>query len=209
MKKLLYLVGFFSVYLDAVPKTVLIIRHGEKTEKDQEVDFKQWHFKKSKPLSVRGWERAHALAPYFYKGSDIVNKYGEIKALFAPKPDNYYKSVRPIETITPLSDLLKIRINTDFALDKDQIPALVKHVKNDKGLHGQVVLIAYEHKHIPELLDAFDVKNHLKKWPSKVFDWVVVLEFDVNSGECVKYKIQPQQLLYGDSKSVAISPCLS
>lgn len=202
MKKLLFVLGFFSAYLEAVPKTVLIIRHGEKTAKDEKVDFEKWHFAKSKPLSVRGWERAYALAPFFYMDSDIIKKYGEIKGLFAPKPDNYYKSVRPIQTITPLSGFLKMDINSDFALDKDQIPALVKYIKADKALHDQVVLIAYEHHHIPALLQAFKVKNYLKKWPNNVFDWIVILELDTTSGECIKFSIEPQQLLYGDSKLV-------
>lgn len=202
MKKLWCVLGFFSIGLEAVPKTVFIIRHGEKTAKDEQVDFERWHFSKSKPLSVRGWQRAFALAPCFTMESDIIKKYGAIKGLFAPKPDNYYKSVRPIQTITPLSGLLNIGINHDFALDKDQIPALVKHIKGDRSLHDQVVLIAYEHHHIPALLDAFKVKNHLKAWPNDVFDWIVVLEFNTKSGECINYTILPQQLLYGDSKSV-------
>jgi len=205
MKKLWCLLSFFAMSLDAVPKTVFIIRHGEKTAKNQQVDFEEWHFSKSKPLSVRGWQRAFALAPYFSMESDIIKKYGQIKALFAPKPDNYYKSVRPIQTITPLAGLLGLRINHDFALDKNQIPALAKHITEDSALHGQVVLIAYEHHHIPALLDAFKVKNHLKAWPNNVFDWVVVLEFDTDSQECVSYAILPQQLLYDDSKTAGIA----
>lgn len=204
MNKLIFAFCCLVMNLDAVPKTVFIVRHGEKTTKKESLHFEQWYFKDSKPLSVRGWERAYALAAFFGMESDIIKKYGPIHALFAPKPDAYYKSVRPIQTITPLANLLHKDINYNFALDKDQIPALAEHITNNKALDNKVVLIAYEHHHIPALLDAFKVKKHLKKWPNDVFDWVVILEFDTKTEECVKYSIQPQQLLYGDSNSIGV-----
>jgi len=209
MKKVLFLISCFSVGLNAVPKTVFIVRHGEKTEKKEPVRFEQWYFKDSKPLSVRGWQRAYALVPYFSMDSAIIEKYGHIKALFAPKPDNFYKSVRPIQTITPLSKALHMDINSYFALDHNGIPGLVKHIKEAESLHNEVVLIAYEHDHIPDLLKAFKVKNYLTKWPNNVFDWVVILEFDTRTGECVAYSIQPQQLLFGDSGSTNVAPTVA
>lgn len=204
MKKFWLALGFVSIDIVAVPKTVFIIRHGEKTKSKEEVNFEKWSFKKSKPLSVRGWQRAYALVPLFSMESDFIKKYGPVKALFAPKPDNYYKSVRPIQTITPLSDALNIGIDCNFALDKDQIPELARSIKEDQLLDNEVVLIAYEHHHIPALLKAFNVKNYLKQWPNNVFDWVVVLNFDTKTGECINYSIQPQQLLFGDSQKVVL-----
>ena len=200
MKKCLLLVSCFFATLNAAPKTVLIIRHAEKTAKKEPVHFEKWNFKSSKPLSVRGWQRAYALAPYFSMQSEIINAYGSIDALFAPMPDAVYESVRPIQTITPLSQKLSMKINCKYGLD--QMSEMVDFIMHKKKFNKKVVLIAYEHHHIPALLKAFKVNDGLSAWPNDVFDWVVALDFDIKSGECLKCSIVPQQLLYEDSAKV-------
>lgn len=201
MKRVVCLVlSLVSIELCSVPARVFIIRHGEKTKQKQQVDFKQWHLKKSKPLSVRGEERAYALAPYLSQQLELMS--GSLKGIFAPKPDAAYNSVRPIQTITPFSKKVHMAINTKFGLD--QMADMVDHIMTKPKYHDGVVVIAYEHKHIPALLSQFQVPNALAKWPGKVFDWLVSLEFDTKTGRVVNYSINPQQLLYGDSAKVHI-----
>ena len=105
-----------TLQLFAIPKHVMIIRHGELTpQPEANVDFTGWHLKKiqienSQPLSSRGWQRAYALIPFFTMQPSML-KYGNIVGLYAPYPNQNYNSVRPIQTLTPLSQKMKKKIN--------------------------------------------------------------------------------------------------
>jgi len=208
------------------PATVFIVRHGEKTTEKQNVNFEQWHLVKSQPLDPRGWQRAYALAPHFAMQPDLL-KYGKIVALFTPKPNKDYNSVRPIETITPLSKLINLPIYHDYGLE--DACAFVEHIMTDTAYHNKTVLIAYEHHHIPGLGAVFQsyasskgvdcsvpapttkankksTKTATKKplvvpttWNNNVFDRVWVLGFDVTSDELISFENKPQKLLFGDS----------
>ena len=58
------------------------------------------------------------------------------------------------------------------------------------------------YKLFDQIIKAFKVNDGLSAWPNDVFDWVVALDFDIKSGECLKCSIVPQQLLYEDSAKV-------
>lgn len=210
----------------STPATVFIIRHAEKTVAKQDVNFQQWHLIKSQPLDPRGWQRAYGLAPLFAMQPDLI-RYGNIVALFAPKPNKDYNSVRPIETITPLSKLLKLPIYHDYSLE--EACDLVDHIMTDPAYHNKTVLIAYEHHHIPGLGAAFQsyadgqhancnmpapltkankksTKLATKKslvlpttWNNSVFDRIWVLGFDKTSNELISFENKPQRLLFGDT----------
>lgn len=191
----------------AAPKYIFVIRHGEKTEKNQVVDFEQWHLPKSKPLDARGWQRAFALAPHFTKQPQFT-KYGKIVALFAPKPNKDYESVRPIQTITPLSHVLNMPIQHHYGLE--DVCLFVKHIMTEPAYNGKTILIAYEHHHIPGLGAALQgyagcqhSKNHISiptGWNNNVFDRVWTFTLDPKTGEVVNFENLPQHLLFGDSK---------
>jgi hypothetical protein len=209
----------YTVQILTVPATVFIIRHGEKTAKKQPVSFKEWILKSSEPLNPRGWQRAYALAPHFTLQPEL-QKYGTISALFAPKPDSDYESVRPIQTLTPLSDKINITINTDYGLE--DACKLVSYIMQNSKFDGKTVLIAYEHHSIPGLAKLFNeyhlnkncdstkaVQSHEKKskqvkvpttWNNDVFDRIWILGFDTTTSELNSFKNISQQLLMGDAK---------
>lgn len=235
MKKIVLITLLVSVMqIRAIPKHVMIIRHGELTpQPEASVTFTPWKLKKiqinnSQPLSPRGWTRAYGLAPFFTMQPEIL-KYGKIVALFAPNPNHDYNSVRPIQTIDPLSQKLKMKMNLSYNID--QGAGLVYEIMSNKKYQGKTVLVAYEHMHIPRLAQLFDlyaqlgfsiqqetsgitvvpnVVNHKSlvpaQWGSQqdgtsIFDQVWVLTFDEKSGKIIKFENVAQKLLYQDSKN--------
>lgn len=142
--------------------TVMIIRHAEKPE--------------SGPgLTPEGEARAQAYVAYFEHFS--VNGQPMVpNALYAAADSK--SSMRPRLTITPLSQALGLPIDSRFA-DK-QTQQIADALRTES--HGNQVLIAWHHGEIPKLIhdlggDA-DALIPGDKWPSKVFGWVVVLQYD-------------------------------
>lgn len=222
----------YSVHILAIPKHVMIIRHGELTPQSEAVvDFTGWHLKpmkltNSQPLNVRGWQRAYALAPFFTMQPEIL-KFGKIVALYAPYPNADYNSVRPIQTVTPLSEKMKKKINIKYNIDQGAL--LVDEIMNNKKYDNKTVLVAYEHMHIPRLAQLFDMfasygsalkdqssgitvvqlSNQKKslvpaQWGqfqdgTSIFDQVWVLTFDTKTGKIIHFDNVAQKLLYQDS----------
>lgn len=87
-------------------------------------------------------------------------------------------SERPRLTLTPLAARLQLPLEQPYA-DK-QVDKLVEdlRVKNQAG----VVLIAWHHGHIDDLVNAFggDLKALAgkDKWPGDIYNWLIVLRFD-------------------------------
>src|SRR5690348_14777746 len=87
--------------IDAIPARVLLIRHAEKPPTGNQ-------------LSIKGKERAAALAPFFAESREW-QKYGKIAAIYAARPGKEEGSVRSQETVEPLSKLLNIPIQADYS----------------------------------------------------------------------------------------------
>lgn len=207
MLKKIILLCLNSAIFFATPQTVIIIRHAEKTDDTQTVMFKRWKIKDSKPLSVKGWQRAEALKIFFQQDPKIT-KFGEIFALFAPKPcenfnkpkpDDCYNSVRPIQTLTPLSELIHKPIQCKYSLDDKQF--MIKEILHDKKYHNKCILIAYEHQNITDLAHKLGASMAPKYWPSHTtYDRVWIIEFDTKTGKVSYFTDMPQRLLFNDSK---------
>jgi len=147
-------------------------------------------------LNDKGWRRAYALAnnPFLLHN----DAYGIPVALFASAPVQSDGSLRPIQTITPLSDSLGLEVNKSFTIDNK--PELVKEIMSNPQYHNKLVVISFEHNNIPELATLFGAKKSPNKWPDNVFDRIWVLEFNTSSGDIVKFSNEPQKMLFGDSK---------
>lgn len=115
-------------------------------------------------------------------------------------------SNRPVETITPLSQALKIAINNHYGNTdgKHGIEGLVSEIGTNSIYAGQVVLICWHHGTIPKLVEAFGVpKSQLPwhKWPGTIFDLVLSITWDGDKANLAAPGYQ--QLLYGDATSGA------
>lgn len=142
--------------------TVLVIRHAEKPAEGRD-------------LSHQGRKRAQAYAHYF-RPFVLGDERLTPSALFAARSSLH--SRRPVETLEPLAHALGLKIDQGYSNHHDA--RLVR--KLHRRSHGPVVLIAWHHGRIADLIDALggNAATLLPggTWPDAVYDWVVVLRYD-------------------------------
>jgi hypothetical protein len=176
---------------------IMLIRHAEKptgSGAPHGVDANGNHDKES--LVVQGWQRAGALVELFDPAvGKLRSGLTRPTALFASNPGSS-GSKRPLETITPLAERLKMTVSTPV---KDSETKQIAEILN--AMTG-APLAAWQHQDIPS------IAGHLKhvhpkpptKWPGDRFDivWVFTRQADAS----LKFTQVPQLLLAGDKHSV-------
>ena len=163
----------------AVPKIILIIRHGEKvTTPDGDEN--------SGDLTPKGQARAAALA------TAIPKNFPHPDFIFAAA--NSKKSHRVVDTVTPLSNALGEPLDASFK--NKEFADLARELLTDPKYDGKVVLIAWHHGHIPELAHALGATQAPDKWDPTVFDRVWVLTYQ---GTTPTWRDEPEKALPGDS----------
>lgn len=103
--------------------------------------------------------------------------------------------MRPIETVTPLVGILKQNAKFAFVTRhlKDDLQPLINDILQRPG----PVLVAWEHKMIPDLIGLLPQPPKVPaKWPGHRFDIVWVLD---NARTGWTFSQIPQLLLEGDS----------
>ncbi len=150
-------------------------------------------------LIVQGWERAGALACFFAPTNGILQNSDLAKPqfLYASGIGKHSNSLRPQETVTPLSAKLGLNININYL--KGQETALVKNALTCDG----VVLICWEHQNIPTIANQIlgNTTTAPQSWPGNRFDLVWVFDFNSTSGN-YNFNQSPQFLLAGDSPTL-------
>src|ERR1700761_339829 len=183
--------------MNVAPEVIYIIRHAEKPLKPplSGVDYAGGQNEHS--LLPRGWQRSGALAALFHP------EFGPARSglrtptvLVAPSWGHPGKTAahRSYQTIQGLSEHLELPITARFAQGEEQqlADSLV-------GGHSGVVLICWEHKHIPVIASALPVVSGTaipRKWPRERYD--VIWSFTLVPGPGpVRYAFDqiPQQLL--------------
>jgi hypothetical protein len=190
--------------MNAPPEVIYIIRHAEKPLKPplSGVDFTGGQNEHS--LLPRGWQRSGAIAALFHP------EFGPMRAglrtptaLIAPSWGHPGKTAahRSYQTIQGLSEQLALPIASEFA--QGQEGHLADHlVRSGSG----VVLICWEHHHIPVIASALPVADATaipRKWPGDRYD--VIWSFTLLPGPGpVQYTFgqTPQLLLAGDAQTV-------
>ena len=184
----------------------MVIRHAEKPDGSiQGVDIDGSDGPEN--LVVQGWQRAGALARFFAPLNSQFQHVGiaQPKFLFASGPiskkvkkegGDGSKSERPEQTITPLSQLLDIRIDLSFAEGEEAQVAAAAAASDG------VVLIAWQHEGIPAIADAIPGKTGVvpSSWPGARFD--IVWVFDLQTDGTYSFSQVAQQLLAGDLSTV-------
>ena len=186
------------------PEVIYIIRHGEKPDPGPPhgIDF---HGRKDEhSLLPRGWQRSGALAALFGPAS-VASRAGlrTPGTLLAPSYGDPARTTghRTCQTIQGLADLLELAIDTPYEVGHES--RLAASVLN--ACSG-VVLICWEHDHIPPLAAAFPAAPGTGipgRWPGHRFDiiWALTLEPGPPSPRYAFCQV-PQQLLPGDADSV-------
>lgn len=199
------------------PKTVMIIRHGEKLgDPSDEKDA-------GSSLSARGAARAAALPSLFlppamsrecvlehdsHMGMTATYVAGKVpkgaarfpvpEFLFSTAPSS--KSKRPRETITPLAAALALPVNHDYGEKKKDIDALAALLRTSHYA-GKTILICWHHGTIPDLATALGATG-ATPWSATVFDRVWVISYDATPA----IRQFGQELLFGDEVDVPAAP---
>lgn len=175
---------------------IMVIRHAEKpTSSPPPYGVTVEGERDKESLSVRGWQRAGALASFFAPANSSFcdPSLAEPEFLFASKPTRRNGSRRPLETITPLAEKLAIRINSNFT--KLEAEGMLEEVFMCAG----VVLVCWQQEYIPKIANYILGNKTVapQDWPDDRFDMVWV--FDRNPATA-RYSFQqvPQSLLMGD-----------
>jgi len=177
------------------PTKIMFIRHGEKSLGPPPLGVKEDVTECKHSLIPQGWERAGALIGFFVNPnrSEIATP----TYIYAAPPDgeadsptalDIDRSHRPVQTVTPLSRKLQLPLDERFTVGQE--PAIAADIKSRSG----VVLVSWEHKHIPLIASVFN-STVPDKWPDR-FDLVWVL--DAKPDGTFGFKIIPQLLLGTD-----------
>ncbi|HEY8051258.1 MAG TPA: hypothetical protein VIE42_00440 [Steroidobacteraceae bacterium] len=186
--------------MDALTK-VMVIRHAEKPPgngKPHGVDADGARDDSS--LTVRGWQRAGALAGLFAPSNSIFVSalLAKPSTIFAANPSG--GSNRPLQTIKPL--LKKSGAELVDTFTKGQEAELAAEILRRRG----VVLVSWQHERICEIATQLTASNPPEPrfpaaWPDERFDVVWVFSSPAKSGQRWSFAQVPQLLLSGDSST--------
>lgn len=175
---------------------ILLIRHAEKPAKDSSPFGVTLNGDRSKEsLEVRGWQRAgaltHLLAPP--DGRFQHAALAKPQFLYASKPVKRRGSRRPMETIIPLAEKLRIEINAEYR--RSEFESMLDDVFSHKG----VVLICWQREYIPDIASNILNSDRIApaEWPEDRFDMFWVFDLESSTGK-YKFKQVPQRLLSDD-----------
>jgi hypothetical protein len=143
-------------------KKVIIIRHGEKPDKGDN-------------LSCQGLNRALQLP-------DVLNKkFGMPDYVFVPSINTGKTTgtARMYQTIVPFAVKYNLNVNTKY--DVEDTKDLAQDILKRKG----TVLIVWEHKHIDNILKALGIKD-APKWPDDDYDSIWIVSFQNGRAELKK-----------------------
>ena len=175
---------------------IMIIRHAEKhTENGSEhgVNIEGHHVKHE--LTVRGWQRAGALVPFFAPqgGMAADSRISTPRSIFASAATALSPSLRANHTVAPLAALLGIPIDSNYAEGEEAAVAAAALAA------ASPVLIAWHHSHI--VLLAKEIAGPQlacpAAWPDDRFDVVWVLDRDDATGPW-RFCQVPQRLFAHD-----------
>lgn len=163
--------------------TVYIIRHCDKP-----IEAKELH---ECLCSEQGYLRSYLLPYFIHKHIKTVNHL--IAANYSPNDKNCDCSQREKLVLIPTSEALNLQIELPCCFD--QIEIAKEFILNKEG----VVLVAWEHRHVPLLTKALGVKSDIPAWNSARFDQVFKIQFD-NNNKVKSFTVFTEGLgLYNDS----------
>ena len=181
---------------------IMFVRHGEKPEKGVKGVTPQGKDDKE-DLIVLGWQRAGALARFFWPRDPATMPTGLARpaTIFAAAVNAASKSIRPQHTVLPLSQLSGIALNTNYG---DGNEAALATAAKAAAVNGPV-LVAWQHQQIPCLIANVAGTPLAPKWPGERFDLVWVLD-SADGGKSWTFSQVPQLLLAGDSAAWVPGP---
>ena len=175
---------------------VMLVRHAEKPfSSSAPAGVSPAGERDKESLTVRGWQRAGALA-HLLAPSDGHFPHPSLarpQFLYASKAKRQNGSYRSMETITPLAEKLATRINCNFTR------AETAEMLADALACGGVVLISWQHEFLPQIANRLlgDETTAPQNWPEDRYDMIWVFDLDPEAGHYSFIQV-PQLLLMGD-----------
>ncbi|MBS0615606.1 MAG: histidine phosphatase family protein [Verrucomicrobia bacterium] len=154
--KRLFLLFLAMGHLMATPAQIIIVRHAEKPPMGP-------------GLSVEGQERAQALAVFFQE-NPFTLEFGLPTAIYA------FKAItkRGKETMIPLALQLRLLVHNEYTSTQPQM--IAKDILNNPLYEGKMVLICWDHSHLPLLISALRGPN-IPKPPGSRYDLIYKLTY--------------------------------
>lgn len=177
------------------PHRIMFIRHAEKPVTNEGIGIEADGKADAESLTVRGWQRAGALARFFYPIEETHAARRKPATVYAPGSGPASKSKRAMQTVAPLVALLQATSHVNYVTThlKDDGPALMEDVL----VQSDVVLIAWEHKVLPSLIGLVPGAPTVPAtWPDDRFDMVWILDRATDEWS---FSQLPQLLLTGDT----------
>ena len=201
-----------------VASTIMIIRHGEKPPEPPAspppFGVTPDGMQDDHSLSVRGWQRAGALATFFASLRSTPSSIRRPQFIYAVKVDGDddkprdasgakigTKGKRAQQTVAPIAEILGSSATLNFAFDKGDEAAMMRSAMACPG----VVLICWVHENIPRMAGLIPTGSSTpvpETWPNDAlgrgrFDVVWAFELDRTAGT-YRFSQIPQLLLAGD-----------
>lgn len=155
-------------------RRIMIIRHGEKPDgagPDHGVTRHGVH--DSHDLTVRGWQRAGALAHYFSCADVLpITAISTPVAIFASAATRASPSLRAQHTVAPLASMLRLRVDCTYADGEEHALAAAVIAAPSP------TLVSWHHSHIGRLcrVIAGEAAGCPRHWPDDRFDLVWCLD---------------------------------
>ncbi len=177
------------------PDVIILSRHAEKPDPATgSVGVDRHGRSDDHSLSVRGWQRAGALAALLAHAPEAAHSsVVRPKRVIATKPTKHAKSHREVDTASPVADRLGLRLIDDHG--HGELDGLIAEVLGDPS----PALVVWHHGEIPKVARALgaDPEQVPHSWPDHRYDLLWVL----TTGENNTYDVDvvPQRLLAGDA----------
>lgn len=178
------------------PSRILIIRHAEKPDAEAGIMGVDASGRQDiHSLSIRGWQRAGALARLFCPRAEAELSGLMPDSIFAAGIGTDSESRRPQQTIAPLAALLRET--------KPSLPLVTAHLNHQTGqlvedltTRAGIVLVSWEHRMIPEIVRRLpDAPSVPHLWPGDRYDLIWLLDRNAHGW---MFRQIPQLLLDGD-----------
>ena len=144
--------------LFCMPQQVILLRHGEKPAHGD-------------TLSPKGFARAVELVQFFTE-ENLPFQLQTPTAVFAQRSSKNHSSTRPVQTVALLANTWQIPLYTQYS--RGDYKSMVEKVANN--FSSGMVLVCWDHEHLPAIASDFGVKN-APSWPGSVYNWVWVIDF--------------------------------
>lgn len=154
---------FVNFFVSAIPKRVVILRHGEK-------------YTTSINLTPKGELRAKRLAEYFSKLPDVIYNQKPY-AILGITPHT-------MVTMAPTAKLFKLPIVSFFSFTKNKqeikeySKLAAKILREDPIYDNKVIIACWEHRELPVLARTLGAKQAPSNWPGKQFDHFWIIDFN-------------------------------